>query len=169
MAVAHIRVLAEDGQYIGRLEHIAADQQTGRPTGLVIERNGNQLLVPLRAIQQSDGRTVTLHGTGESYEDLRPFQRGSFRLLDEELEREETRQWMAEMGVDDFQIGGEDEEQLDEKMPDEREAHTGAENPYRSEMQKNGNGSSEYPIADDPTDMNEPNEQMAERTRSDMH
>ena len=162
-----IEVVAADGQYFGRLRHVAADPQSGRPVGLVVNRNGNDLLVPLRHVRDSDGAQVVLGGTVDELTALPPFNRAGYRLLDREYERDETRRWMESIGMQDFQIGGEEPGDI----PAEREQHTGAENPYRVPLQgenRNGNGHS-APIASDPTDMNEPNEEMRERTRSDMH
>lgn len=160
-----IEVLAADGQYFGQLRHVAADQQSGRPVGLVVSRNGNDLLVPLRKVQTSDGAQVVLGGTVDELTSLPPFNRGRYRLLDREYEREETRQWMESMGVQDFQIGAEEPGE----RPAAREQHTGAENPYRVPLQRDDDNSHSAGIAEDRTDMNEQNEEMRERTRSDMH
>lgn len=163
-----IRVVTQDGQYLGRLEHVAANRETGRATGLVIERNGDRVLVPLDAVRDSQGKTVTLEGTSDAYRELPLFNRYAYRLLDQDMETQEMREWMESMGIEDFQIG---EEDIHEKLPDQREVHTGAENPYRSNVKANGNGRSgrdeQSSISDDSTDMNEPTEEVAERTRSD--
>lgn len=159
-----IRVLTQDGAYFGRLEHVAGDQETGRAAGLVIERNGEEWFVPLDAVHRHDAKNVVLRGGPSQYTDLTPFNGAGYRLLDREMEHEETLRWMEELGVEDFEIGGYD---LDETMPAERPVHTGAENPYRAPVKDNGQATAS--IADDPTDMNEPNQEMAERTRSDMH
>lgn len=164
MAQYGIRVLTQDGQYFGRLEHVAGDLESGRPTGLVIARNGGEWLIPLDAVERHESSRVILRGEADEYEGLPPFNSAGYRLLDREMEREETLRWMEELGVEDFEIGS--DEQPDALDPG-RPVHTGAENPFRAPLKKNGNGGS--PIASDPTDMNETNEEMAERTRSDMH
>ncbi len=158
------RVLTRDGEFFGRLAHVAGDIETGRPAGLVVHRNGQQYLLPLNTVLRHEANEVVLRGYARDYEDLPPFTGAGYRLIDREIEREETLRWMKELGVEDYQIG---EEELDETMPNERPLHTGAENPHRVPIKKNGKSTS--PIASDPTDMNEPNEEMRERTRSDKH
>ena len=159
-----IRVLTRDGEFFGRLAHVAGDIETGRPTGLVVSRNGQHFLLPLNAVLRHKANEVVLRGYPGDYEPLQPFTGAGYRLIDREIEREETLRWMKELGVEDFQIG---EEDLDEAMPDERPLHTGAENPPRVPIKKNGQSTS--PIASDSTDMNEETEEMRERTRSDKH
>jgi len=159
-----IRVLTRDGQYFGRLRHVAGDQQTGRAAGLVVARNGEEWLVPLEAVLRHDAKRVVLRGEEQDYADLAAFSGTGYRLLDREMEREETLRWMEELGVEDFEIGSND---VDEAQPGEQAVHTGAENAYRAPQTPNGQATGS--IANSPTDKNEPNEEMAERTRSDMH
>lgn len=168
-----IRVVARDGELVGRLEHVAADPDTGRANGLVIDQGGNIVIVPLSAIRRATGRIVTLTGMARDYVNLPLFNRSDYRLLDRELERQETREWMEQMGIEDFEIGGESEsaESFDEKTPDAIEQHTGAENPYRRKVQ---NGHHPRPVEDDATDQDdttseEAQRKISERTRSDMH
>jgi hypothetical protein len=164
MAEYGIRVLTQGGEVFGRLEHVAGDLRSGRPVGLVIARNGGEWLVPLDAVERHDSSRVILRGEAAEYEALPPFDSTAYRLLDREMEREETLRWMEEMGVEDFEIGSDEE---DDALDAPRPVHTGAENPYRTPLKKNGNGGG--PIVSDTTDLNEANEEMAERTRSDMH
>lgn len=166
-----IRVVARDGELVGMLEHVAMHPDTGRAAGLVVERDRSAVLVPLSAVRKATGRLVTLSGTAGEYADLPRFDRAAYRLLDRELEREETREWMASMGIEDYEIGGEDAESFNEKTPDAIEQHTGAENPYRRKVQ---NGHHPRPIEDDAADQDdttsdEARRQTSERTRSDMH
>ncbi|MCC7364525.1 MAG: PRC-barrel domain-containing protein [Dehalococcoidia bacterium] len=142
-----IEVVAEDGSYVGRLRHVAAEPGSGRASGLVLERNGFAVMVPLRAVIEAPRNRVVLAGTADDYSDLPPFDRAGYRLLDHEFERQEVQLLMEQQGIEDFEIGSDD----DEATPVKREAHTGAENPYRVPIQEQGRHPA--PIADDPTDM----------------
>ncbi|MBI2766151.1 MAG: PRC-barrel domain-containing protein [Chloroflexi bacterium] len=94
-----IRVVSRDGEFVGRLEHVVAEPGHGRPTGLVIARNGTTRLLPLSAVSSSDGSIVRLRGPASSYDELPLFNRPGYRVLDEELAVR------MELDDEDFQIG----------------------------------------------------------------
>ncbi|MCC6381507.1 MAG: hypothetical protein IT304_03315 [Dehalococcoidia bacterium] len=106
-----IRIVARDGEYVGQLTHVLAPRDAERPNALVVERNGDQLVLPLSEVERSDGDCVRLNGSVARYQELPPFERQGYRVLDEEIAREDHERRLAELGIDeDFQIGDEEDE-----------------------------------------------------------
>lgn len=96
-----IRVIASDGQLVGHLAHVVSERGASRPTGLVIEREGTEVVVPLAAVHGAHGELLTLTGQADQYRTLPPFIRREYRVIDEEMEMQEELE-------EDFQVGGEE-------------------------------------------------------------
>lgn len=108
-----IRVVARDGEYVGQLAHVLAPRDAERASALVIERNGDQLVLPLSEVDRPDGDSLRLSGTVARYQRLPPFERQGYRVIDEEIAREEHERRLADLGIDeDFEIGGDDHESV---------------------------------------------------------
>lgn len=102
MADPLFHVVDRDGRYVGQVAHVVAERGERRASGLVIQRNGNQSVLPLTAVASSDGRRIILREPLAEYRELPPFQRAGYRVIDEEL--------AASMEIEeDFEIGGESE------------------------------------------------------------
>lgn len=80
---------------------MVAERGAPRPTGLVIEREGGQVVLPLAAVDGSHGELVTLQGDAGEYSDLPPFVRLHYRVIDEEIA-------MRDELDEDFQVGEDD-------------------------------------------------------------
>lgn len=147
-----------DGQYVGEVAHVVAERGERRASGLVIQRNGNEMVLPLEAVQTADGSRIVLRDEAARYRELPPFYRAGYRVIDEELE--------AAMEIEeDFQIGA--DENANEPQSVALEQHTGAENPYRVPVMTDE--PRDQPIGRDATDMNPASSNGDESTRRDMH
>ncbi len=54
------RVLAADGMEIGRVIHVIVDGNTRQVSDLVIERDGNEVMIPITSVSRGTGNTLTL-------------------------------------------------------------------------------------------------------------
>jgi len=90
-----------EGQYVGEVAHVVAERGERQASGLVLQKNGNEMVLPLSAVHSAEGARIVLRGEAGQYRELPPFYHAGYRVIDEELE--------ASMEIDeDFQIGAEE-------------------------------------------------------------
>ena len=85
------RVLATDGE-VGRVTHVIADHQTREITEIVVESGGREMILPIGAVAEADGRTVRLRGSRAMLAQGSPFARDEFHGLDDDAAEAQSRE-----------------------------------------------------------------------------
>jgi len=78
------RVLDVNGTEIGRVIHVIVDGASRQVTDLVVERDGNEVTVPLASVTRGTGNTLTLMAPTTQTMNGAIFDRAAYHAVDEE-------------------------------------------------------------------------------------
>ncbi len=78
------RVLTADGMAVGEVKHVIVDGTTRQVTDIVVDQDGHEWLVPLSAVMQNTGNTLTLRSTVDELASTAGFDRHAYHALDED-------------------------------------------------------------------------------------
>ena len=82
-------VEASDG-VVGRVKHVIVDRETREVTDLVVERDGDEWLIPVRAVASAGGNRVRLRGSRADVS-AGAFDRSNYHAVDDERAVAESR------------------------------------------------------------------------------
>ncbi len=77
------RVLAADGAEIGRVIHVIVDGNTRQVSDLVVERDGNEVMIPIASVSRGTGNTLTLMAPATTAMNGPMFDRTGYHEVDE--------------------------------------------------------------------------------------
>jgi len=78
------RVLSADGTEVGRVKHVIVDGPTRQVTDIVVEQDGHEWQVPLSAVMQNSGDSLTLRSTGSELTSSTRFNRSEYHAVDDD-------------------------------------------------------------------------------------
>jgi uncharacterized protein (TIGR02271 family) len=78
------RVLAADGTEVGRVKHVIVDGPTRQVTDFVVEQDGHEWLVPMGAVTENSGDSLTLRTTGAELSSSTRFNRSEYHAVDDD-------------------------------------------------------------------------------------
>jgi uncharacterized protein (TIGR02271 family) len=78
------RVITADGMEIGRVKHVIVDGPTRQVTDFVVEQDGHEMLVPMSAVMQNSGNSLTLRSTGTELASAAQFNRSEYHAVDDD-------------------------------------------------------------------------------------
>ncbi len=84
------RVITADGMEIGTVKHVIVDGTTRQVTEIVVDQDGHEMLVPLSAVMQNNGNSLTLRSTGAELASTAGFDRQAYHALDEDTLYDES-------------------------------------------------------------------------------
>jgi len=87
------RVLAADGTEIGRVIHVIVDGNTRQVSDLVVERDGNEVMIPIASVGRGTGNTLTMRAPATQAMNGPMFERAAYHEVEEgDVEAMPTRQ-----------------------------------------------------------------------------
>jgi uncharacterized protein (TIGR02271 family) len=84
------RVLAADGTEVGRVKHVIVDGPTRQVTDFVVEQDGHEWQVPMSAVMQNSGDSLTLRTTGAELTSSARFNRSEYHAVDDDTVDDDT-------------------------------------------------------------------------------
>ena len=78
------RVITADGMEVGRVKHVIVDGPTRQVTDFVVEQDGHEMLVPMSAVMQNGGNSLTLRSTSAELTSAPDFNRSDYHVVDDE-------------------------------------------------------------------------------------
>ncbi|MGI8854147.1 MAG: DUF2382 domain-containing protein [Thermomicrobiales bacterium] len=78
------RVMTADGVEVGRVKHVIVDGPTRQVTDFVVEQDGHEWQVPMSAVMQNSGDSLTLRSTGAELTSAARFDRSEYHAVDDE-------------------------------------------------------------------------------------
>ncbi len=84
------RVVTADGVELGRVKHVVVDGPTRQVTDFVVEQDGHEWLVPMSAVVQNSGNSLTLRSTGAELTSAARFDRGEYHAVDDDAVDNDT-------------------------------------------------------------------------------
>jgi len=87
------RVLAADGTEVGRVIHVIVDGNTRQVSDLVVERDGNEVMIPITSVGRGTGNTLTMLAPATTAMNGPMFERAAYHEVEEsDVETMPTRQ-----------------------------------------------------------------------------
>src|SRR3954463_10225389 len=78
------RVLTADGMEVGRVKHVIVDGPSHQVTDIVVDQDGHEWLLPLSAVRQNTGHSLTLRSTGAELANSAGFNRHEYHAVDDD-------------------------------------------------------------------------------------
>ena len=78
------RVMTADGTEVGRVKHVIVDGPTRQVTDFVVEQDGHEWQVPMSAVMQNSGDSLTLRTTGAELTSGARFNRSEYHAVDDD-------------------------------------------------------------------------------------